>query len=155
MEQVFLSHTYRWVKAGGILVLVIPGERIADCGQILATQFRDARVYRLGDPACVRYKQVVVLAVRQNRRERQRLQDSDITRARLHYDHLRAKSGELASSCLPILTLGLTCQKAAPSSSPIAACRLMKSRSYYRGRQLTGKRVESCLRSHQTSPDAH
>jgi len=95
MEQVFLSHTYRWVKAGGILVLVIPGERIADCGQILATQFRDARVYRLGDPACVRYKQVVVLAVRQNRRERQRLQDSDITRARLHYDHLSRNPEQL------------------------------------------------------------
>jgi len=85
MEEVFLSHTWRWLKAGGILVLVIPGEHIADCSQILAAQFRDVRVYRLGDPACVRYQQVVVLAVRRNRRERQRLQDSDITRARLQY----------------------------------------------------------------------
>jgi hypothetical protein len=84
-EQAFLSHTYRWLKAGGVLVFVIPGDRLAECSQILSAQFRDVRVYRLGDPACVRYKQVVVLAVRRNRRERQRLQDSDITRARLQY----------------------------------------------------------------------
>ena len=84
-EQAFLSHTYRWLKAGGVLVFVITGDRLAECSQILSAQFRDVRVYRLGDPACVRYKQVVVLAVRRNRRERQRLQDSDITRARLQY----------------------------------------------------------------------
>jgi predicted methyltransferase len=36
-EQVFLSHTYRWLKPGGVLVLVIPGERLADCGQMSAT----------------------------------------------------------------------------------------------------------------------
>ena len=26
-EQSFLSHTYRWLKPGGVLVLVIPGDR--------------------------------------------------------------------------------------------------------------------------------
>ena len=67
------------------MLFVIPGDRLAECSQILSTHFRDVRVYRLGDPACVRYQQVVVLAVRRNRRERQRLQDSDITRARLQY----------------------------------------------------------------------
>ncbi len=55
VEQVFLSHTFRWLKPGGVLVLVIPGERLADCGQILASQFRDVRIYRLEAPECVRY----------------------------------------------------------------------------------------------------
>jgi hypothetical protein len=36
----------------------------------------------------VRYKQVVLLGVRRNRRERERLTDSDITRARLYYASL-------------------------------------------------------------------
>ena len=29
-EQSFLSHTYRWLKPGGVLIFVIPGERLAD-----------------------------------------------------------------------------------------------------------------------------
>ena len=49
-EQMFLSHTYRWLKPAGILVLVIPSERLAECSQILASQFRDAQVYRLEAP---------------------------------------------------------------------------------------------------------
>jgi SAM-dependent methyltransferase len=87
-EQAFLSHTYRWLKPGGVLVFVIPGERLAECSQILATQFRDVRIYRLDAPECVRYKQVVLFGVRRNRRERERLTDSDITRARLYYASL-------------------------------------------------------------------
>jgi hypothetical protein len=79
-EQSFLSHTYRWLKPTGILVLVIPSERLAECSQILATHFRDVRVFRLEPPECVRYKQVVVIGVRRSRRERERLTDSDITR---------------------------------------------------------------------------
>jgi SAM-dependent methyltransferase len=87
-EQAFLSHTYRWLKPGGILLFVIPGERFAECSQILASYFRDVRVFRLEAPECVRYKQVVLFGVRRNRRERERLTDSDITRARLYYASL-------------------------------------------------------------------
>ena len=72
-EQVFLSHTYRWLKPGGVLLFVIPGDRLAECSQTLATHFRDVRIYRLEAPECVRYKQVIVLGVRRNRRERERL----------------------------------------------------------------------------------
>ncbi len=85
MEQIFLNHTYRWLKPGGVLLLVIPGERLRECSAVLAAQFRDACIYRLSEPLCVRYKQVVVLAVRRSRRERERLRDEDITRARLQY----------------------------------------------------------------------
>jgi hypothetical protein len=84
-EQSFLSHTCRWLKPGGVLLLVIPGDRLAECGQILSTHFRDVRVYRLEAPECVRYKQVVVIGARRSRREKERLTDSDITRARLYY----------------------------------------------------------------------
>jgi 16S rRNA G966 N2-methylase RsmD len=59
-EQMFLSHTYRWLKPGGVLLFVIPGDRRAECSQILSTHFVDVRVYRLEAPECVRYKQVVV-----------------------------------------------------------------------------------------------
>jgi len=84
-EQAFLSHTYRWLRPGGILLFVIPGERLAECSQILASHFRDVQVFRLEAPECVRYKQVVVIGIRRARRERERLTDNDITRARLYY----------------------------------------------------------------------
>jgi SAM-dependent methyltransferase len=87
-EQVFLAHTHRWLKPGGVLVLVIPGERLADCGQILASHFRDVRIYRLEAPECVLYKQVAVICLRRDRREQERLQDSDIARARLQFASL-------------------------------------------------------------------
>jgi len=87
-EHVFLAHTYRWLKAGGVLVLVIPGDRLAGCGQILASQFREVRIYRLEAPECVRYRQVVLFGLRRDRRERERLQDSDIARARLQFTSL-------------------------------------------------------------------
>jgi hypothetical protein len=87
-EQSFLSHTYRWLKPGGVLLFVIPGDRLNECSQILSTHFRDVRVYRLEAPECVCYKQVVVIGARRNRREKERLTDSDITRARLYYASL-------------------------------------------------------------------
>ena len=94
-EQTFLSHTYRWLKPAGILVLVIPWERLAECSQILATHFRDVRVYRLEAPESVRYKQVVVIGVRRSRRERERLQDGDITRARFQYASLARSATQI------------------------------------------------------------
>jgi len=94
-EQSFLSHTYRWLKPGGVLLFVIPGDRLAECSQILSTHFRDVRVYRLEAPECVRYKQVVVIGVRRNRRERERLTDSDITRVRLYYASLARNPSQI------------------------------------------------------------
>ena len=87
-EPSFRSHTYRWLKPSGVLIFVIPGEQLAECSQILSTHFRDVRVYRLESPECVRYKQVAVIGVRRSRREKERLTDSDITRACLYYASL-------------------------------------------------------------------
>ena len=94
-EQSFLSHTYRWLKPGGVLLFVIPGDRLAECSQILSTHFRDVRVYRLEAPECVRYKQVVVIGARRSRREKERLTDSDITRARLYYASLARNPSQI------------------------------------------------------------
>ena len=113
-EQVFLSHTYRWLKPGGVLLFVIPGDRLAECSQILATHFRDVRVYRLEAPECVRYKQVIVFGVRRNRRERERLQDRDITRARLWYASLSRDT-----SPIPIFPMQPDAQYSVPTGGPV------------------------------------
>src|SRR4051794_1169728 len=59
LERVFLAHAYRWLKAGGVLVLVVPVQHVCDCGEILASRFKDTRIFRLTDPEAVRYRQVV------------------------------------------------------------------------------------------------
>jgi hypothetical protein len=94
-EPAFLGHTYRWLNPGGVLVFVVPGDRLAECSQILAIHFRDVRVFRLEAPECVRYKQVVLFGVRRNRRERERLTDSAITRARLYYASLARNPSQI------------------------------------------------------------
>ena len=97
MERLFLDHVYRWLKRGGVLILVIPWDHIRDCGQILAYQFRDVRVYHLTEPDSVKYKQIVVMGVRLTRSERDRLQDSEITRARTWYESLARDPEKLSS----------------------------------------------------------
>ena len=70
LESVFLEHTYRWLKAGGVLVFVIPQLRLAKCARLLSEHFTDLRVFRLTELACLEYKQIVVLATRGKRNSR-------------------------------------------------------------------------------------
>ncbi len=112
-EQSFLSHTYRWLKPGGVLVFVIPGDRLNECSQILSTHFRDVRVYRLESPECVRYKQVVVIGARRSRREKERLTDSDIARARLYYAGLARNPSQI-----PVLSHEPEARYDVPTSGP-------------------------------------
>jgi SAM-dependent methyltransferase len=72
LESVFLEHTYRWLKPGGVLVLVLPQLRLAKCARLLSEEFRGLRVYRLTEPACLEYKQIVVLGTRRKRHARLR-----------------------------------------------------------------------------------
>jgi SAM-dependent methyltransferase len=58
MERVFLEHCFRWLRPGGVLVLVIPGNRIASCSDVLAPHFRDLGIYRLTDPEAARYSKL-------------------------------------------------------------------------------------------------
>jgi SAM-dependent methyltransferase len=74
LELVFLEHTYRWLKPGGVLVFVIPQPRLRPCARLLSEHFTDLSMYRLTDPASVQYKQVAVLGVR--RKRHQHLRDS-------------------------------------------------------------------------------
>ncbi len=70
LECVFLEHTYRWLKADGVLLFVIPQPRLAKCARLLSEQFTDLRVFTLTEPACLQYKQIVVLARRRKRHAR-------------------------------------------------------------------------------------
>ena len=67
LELVFLEHSYRWLKAGGVLLFVIPQLRLAKCARLLSEHFTDFRVFRLTEPACLEYKQIVVLGTRRKR----------------------------------------------------------------------------------------
>ena len=95
MEKLFLEHVYRWLKSLGVLVLVVPAKRIADCSVVLSRHFRDIRTYRLTEPESVRYQQVVVLGIRRTRQERDRLRDSEIIQAQLRLGSLERKLKEL------------------------------------------------------------
>lgn len=76
LELVFLEHTYRWLKPGGVLIFVIPQPQLKPCARILSEYFGDLTVYRLTEPASVQYKQVVVLGSR--RKRQQQLRDSEL-----------------------------------------------------------------------------
>lgn len=95
MEKLFLEHVYRWLKPLGVLVLIAPAKRIADCAVVLSRHFRDIRVYRLTEAESVRYQQVVVFGLRRTRQERDRLQDSAILQAQLWLSSLDRKLQEL------------------------------------------------------------
>jgi SAM-dependent methyltransferase len=64
LEAVFLEHTYRWLKPGGVLLFVIPQLRLPKCARLLSEQFTGLRVFRLTEPSCLQFKQIVVLATR-------------------------------------------------------------------------------------------
>lgn len=69
-EELFLRHTYRGLKRGGIVVLVIPQEQLTRCSALLVEYFSSIRVYRLTEPQCAQYHQVVVLASRSTAQRR-------------------------------------------------------------------------------------
>ncbi len=76
LELVFLEHTYRWLKQKGILAFVLQRGQLNVCARLLAEQFIDIRVFRLTEPECIQYDQVVVLALRRPRHVH--LQDSTL-----------------------------------------------------------------------------
>jgi hypothetical protein len=76
LELVFLEHSYRWLRPGGVLIFVIPQPQLKPCARILSEYFSDLTVYRLTEPASVQYKQVAVLGRR--RKRHQHLRDSEL-----------------------------------------------------------------------------
>ena len=54
LESVFLEHSYRWLKAGGVLLFVIPQLRLAKCAQVAKRTFHgfaSVQAHRAGLPA--------------------------------------------------------------------------------------------------------
>jgi len=94
-ERVFLAHTYRWLKVGGVLVLVVPAVHVRECAEILASQFKATRIFRLTDPESVRYRQVVVLPTRRSRRKREQLRDDDIVARRAQFARIGGNYAQL------------------------------------------------------------
>lgn len=70
LEEVFLDHTYRWLKPGNVLLFVIPRPRLGKCARLLSEEFQDLRVFQLTEPACLRFQQIVVLGTRRKRHVR-------------------------------------------------------------------------------------
>jgi Uncharacterised methyltransferase family (DUF6094) len=85
MERVFLQHTYRWLKPGGVLVLVIPCASLADCSEILAWNFKDVSIYTLTVPESVKYNQIVLFGIRRTRSERESVRDQEVSWKRMEY----------------------------------------------------------------------
>ena len=50
LEFVFLAHTYRWLKPGGVLLFVIPQPRLGRCARLLSEEFHDLRILKLTEP---------------------------------------------------------------------------------------------------------
>lgn len=96
MERLFLEHTYRWLKPAGVLVLVIPGNRLSECIDVLAVHFREKAIYRLSEPEAVRYNQIVLFGVRRTRREREQLKDWEVQRAKAKLMGFARNHDELA-----------------------------------------------------------
>jgi hypothetical protein len=113
MERLFLEHAYRWSKSAGVLVLVIPGNRLSECVDILAVHFREKAIYRLSAPEAVRYNQIVLFGVRRTRREREQLKDWDVQRAKAKLMGFARKYDEL-----PVLPDQADRQFAVPPSGP-------------------------------------
>lgn len=72
LELVFLEHTYRWLKPGGVLIFVIPQRQLRTCARLLAEHFTAFRIYRLTEPECNQFKQIAIFAVRRKRHDRLR-----------------------------------------------------------------------------------
>lgn len=81
MEKLFLDEFFRWLKPGGVLVMVIPFDRIYECRNVLSAHFKDKSIYRLTELDAVRYKQAVVFGVRRSVAEKNRLSDQSVNQA--------------------------------------------------------------------------
>lgn len=112
LEVVFLEHTYRWLKPGGVLVLVIPQAQLKSCARTLSEHFADLTVFRLSEPACVQYRQIAVIGTR--RKRHQYLRDSALLESQCWLEMLALKAD------LPILTDGRTTRYEVPPSGPVS-----------------------------------
>jgi hypothetical protein len=82
MEKLFLDEFFRWLKPGGILVMVVPFDRLhSECRTVLSTHFKDKAIYRLTEPAAQQCKQAVQFGTRRSHPERAKLNDHSVNQA--------------------------------------------------------------------------
>jgi SAM-dependent methyltransferase len=112
LELVFLEHTHRWLKPGGVLVFIIPQPQLKSCARLLSEHFSDVTVYKLLDPACVQYKQIALLAVRRKRHH--------LVRDTALMESVRRLESLASSSDLDVLADYTTARYQVPPSGPAA-----------------------------------
>jgi tRNA1(Val) A37 N6-methylase TrmN6 len=95
LEPLFLEHVGRWVRPGGVLVMVIPYDRVYECRSVLTAQFRDKTIFRLTEPEATVYKQVVVFGVRRSRQEREKLNDHAVQQANRKLNEITRRYEEI------------------------------------------------------------
>jgi SAM-dependent methyltransferase len=148
MERLFLEHTYRWLKPGGVLILVVPGDRLATCVDVLSVHFRDKALYRLREPEAQRYKPIVVFGVRRTKREREQLRDWDVSRAKTKLLEIARKHEEL-----PILPDVPDRHFAVPPGGPAQLVyRLTRWRISSRTQEHIGRRHAYCSHRNYEQP---
>src|ERR1700679_2929634 len=49
LERLFLEHTYRWLVPEGVLVMIIPFERLYECAGVLSSHFARLNIFRMTD----------------------------------------------------------------------------------------------------------
>jgi hypothetical protein len=105
MEYLFLEHTFRWLVEGGVLLMVVPQERLDSAISLLAGNFTDLRIFRLTDPQAERFDQVALFGVRKRMRGE-------------HYDRNRSLLVDMVwRHPMPVLT-GTETAYRVPSSTP-------------------------------------
>lgn len=66
-EVVYLRRCHRYLRSGGILVALVPHQRLENMARVLSTHFRALRWVRFPDGDYARYAQVVVFGVKRDR----------------------------------------------------------------------------------------
>jgi hypothetical protein len=106
MEYLFLEHTFRWLVQSGVLLMVVPQERLEPTIPLLAGNFTDLQVFRLTDPEAQRFDQVALFGIRKRMRGE-------------HYDRNRETLLQLVwSRSMPTLT-GNESPYAVPPAKPV------------------------------------
>ncbi len=68
MEYLFIEHTFRWLVECGVLLMVVPQERLDSAIPLLAGNFTDLQIFRLTDPEAERFDQVALFGIRKRMR---------------------------------------------------------------------------------------
>jgi hypothetical protein len=105
MEYLFLEHTFRWLIEGGVLLMVVPQERLDSAIPLLAGNFTGLRIFRLTDPEAERFDQVALFGVRKRIRGE-------------HYDRNRSQLVEMVwRNPMPVLSGAETPYRVPPAQA--------------------------------------